>query len=243
MILNTNKFYFVYAHINKINNKAYIGITLQTKAKYRWGKNGEHYKNQIKFYNAIKKYGWDNFEHIILEENIPGDLIVQYEKDYIAKYDSYLNGYNATPGGEHQYYYQKICKKVYQCSLLDNSIINEFFSIADAARWVETNLNATGSHKRIAASISEICNNKYNNRKSYFNYNWCFVEDYENLPLYKTSRGDKRVLQYDLDGNFIREWLSASEAQKTLKINNVSNVCNGKRKKAGGYIWKYKENK
>ena len=60
--------YTVYMHKNKINGKVYIGITYQN-VKYRWRKNGEGYKKQ-KFYNAIKKYGWDNFEHIILFENL-----------------------------------------------------------------------------------------------------------------------------------------------------------------------------
>ena len=51
-------------HKNKINNKVYIGITCQ-KTKYRWGA-GSGYKQQPKFYRAICKYDWDNFEHIIL---------------------------------------------------------------------------------------------------------------------------------------------------------------------------------
>jgi ABC-type xylose transport system substrate-binding protein len=54
-VFYANKKYFIYAHINKINQKAYIGITCQTKAKYRWGKDGRHYKDQQRFYAAIKK--------------------------------------------------------------------------------------------------------------------------------------------------------------------------------------------
>ena len=61
--------YTVYVHINKINHKKYIGITKQ-KPEDRWGKNGENYKESPHFYAAIQKYGWDNFEHIILKENL-----------------------------------------------------------------------------------------------------------------------------------------------------------------------------
>ena len=71
-VFHTNKKYFIYAHVNKFNKKAYIGITCQTKAKYRWGKDGNHYRAHIKFYNAIIKYGWENFEHIVLAENVSG---------------------------------------------------------------------------------------------------------------------------------------------------------------------------
>lgn len=51
------------------------------------------------------------------------------------------------------------------------------------------------------------------------------------------------VLQYDVYNNFIKEWKSFSEIKKVLGLNisNIHKVCNGKRKKAGGYIWKYKE--
>lgn len=54
----------------------------------------------------------------------------------------------------------------------------------------------------------------------------------------------KAVLQYSLDGKFIREWSSAIEAARGLrmKINaGIGEVCKGKKKTAGGFIWKYKE--
>lgn len=238
-VFYANKKYFVYAHINKINKKAYIGITCQTKAKYRWGKDGKHYKDQQKFYAAIKKYGWEAFEHTILAENVSGNDIASMEQAYIAQYDSYFNGYNATPGGEHECRQHKARKKVFQYDLSTQVIINEFESIADAARWVESNTNSASSHKRIVMSISELCNNKYKFRKSYLGFGWCFAEDYAHIKKYKTNRGDRSVLQYTLTGEFIRQWPSISEAQRTLGINNVGLACAGKRKKAGGFLWEY----
>ncbi len=57
---------------------------------------------------------------------------------------------------------------------------------------------------------------------------------------------DKRsiaILQYDLDGNFIKEWKSQSQAARTLEIyqGNIWKVLKGMRKQAGGYSWKYKK--
>ena len=50
----------------------------------------------------------------------------------------------------------------------------------------------------------------------------------------------KPVLQYDINGNFIQEWESLSEAEKALHIVQIGKVCNGQRKTAGGFIWKFK---
>lgn len=95
-----DKKYIVYMHKNKINNKVYIGITCQ-KTNYRWGA-GSGYKKQPKFYNAICKYGWDNFEHIILFQNLTFEEAKQKEIEIISKYNAFTKkyGYNATKGGD-----------------------------------------------------------------------------------------------------------------------------------------------
>lgn len=50
----------------------------------------------------------------------------------------------------------------------------------------------------------------------------------------------KPVLQYSLDGEFIKEWESSAEIHKTLGYNNIGRCCNGKVEKMYGYIWKWK---
>lgn len=65
----------------------------------RWRK-GEGYKKCVLFYRAIQKYGWDNFEHTILEKNIDSqEKANEKETYYIKLYHTYVedpecNGYN-----------------------------------------------------------------------------------------------------------------------------------------------------
>ena len=60
------------------------------------------------------------------------------------------------------------------------------------------------------------------------------------------GRPEKKIpiVQYDPAGNKIREWLSILRASKELGISagNISLCCTGKRQKAGGYRWEYKNN-
>ncbi len=53
----------------------------------------------------------------------------------------------------------------------------------------------------------------------------------------------KSIIQYDLEGNFIREWSSTREASKELNIRetSISQNLTNKQKTSGGYIWKYKK--
>ena len=90
--------YTVYIHKNKINGKCYIGKTKQ-EPKKRW-RSGDGYKRCKYFYNDIQKYGWDNFEHIILNYNISKTMASILEKQYILRYNTLdkENGYNIKVG-------------------------------------------------------------------------------------------------------------------------------------------------
>lgn len=92
---------YIYGHRNKSNNKWYIGQTRQ-KPEHRWGYGkGYNTRRASKFYRAIQKYGWNNFEHIILKtvekatkEELNEELI-KWESYYVEQYNSILKGYNS----------------------------------------------------------------------------------------------------------------------------------------------------
>lgn len=97
--------YTVYKHTNKVNNKIYIGITGR-KVNERW-REGEGYKPKNKnqnayFYNAISKYGWDNFEHEILYSDLTKKQAEIKEMELISEYKSNERsfGYNIESGGK-----------------------------------------------------------------------------------------------------------------------------------------------
>lgn len=94
------KKYCIYIHINKANKKVYIGQTCQNPER-RW-RNGEGYKDSPLFYLAIQKYGWNNFEHKILETNLSQAEANERERYWIKIYNANnkQNGYNLTPGGQ-----------------------------------------------------------------------------------------------------------------------------------------------
>lgn len=90
----------------------------------------------------------------------------------------------------------------------------------------------------------EYCTHKYNINYGTGNYRRRMKEiNTKKISQKKryAKRKTKKVIQYDLDGNFIREWNSVWDARKELKLNKIWEVCNGKRNKCGNYIWRYKK--
>ena len=92
------KDYTVYKHTSP-SGKVYIGITSQELRK-RWG-NGRGYKYNDAFYNAIKKYGWENIKHEVLFIKLTKQEAEKEEIRLIKEYKSANKnfGYNIQNGG------------------------------------------------------------------------------------------------------------------------------------------------
>ena len=74
------------------------------------------------------------------------------------------------------------------------------------------------------------------------NLEWCdrkYNINYGNHIEKASNSRKKPILQYDLDGNFIREWPSATDVGKEVR-SNIGYCIRGRYKTAYGFIWKYK---
>lgn len=66
----------------------------------------------------------------------------------------------------------------------------------------------------------------------------------EKNPLYgKPSARRRIIIQYDLQGNYIKQWdyIKQASLEIGIDIGGIVRACNGKQKTAGGYVFKYKE--
>ena len=92
----------IYGLRNKVTNKWYIGQSRDIHGRWdRYYKNLQC-KKQRKLFNALCKYGYDNFEKIVLEKCGEPEWILDYREMYWIKYyNSFLDGYNLTEGGKY----------------------------------------------------------------------------------------------------------------------------------------------
>jgi group I intron endonuclease len=174
------KTYCIYSHISP-SKKIYIGQTSQIKNINKRWVNGDGYKRQSYFYNAIQKYGWDNFEHIILETNLSKEEADEREKYWISFYnsDNKMYGYNLTSGGSSEKILNDAAKenliRSHEQSQGKSVLCLEtgdlYSSERDAARSTNNIKNRSG--------IGECCNGK---QYTAGGLHWCFsdiVLDYD----------------------------------------------------------------
>jgi group I intron endonuclease len=92
--------YSIYKATNKFTGKSYIGFTQELKNRISAHK--KHYQvRKSKFYDAIKSYGWDNFEWEVIYQSLERKHCLDVmEKFFIEEFDTFNNGYNMTTGGE-----------------------------------------------------------------------------------------------------------------------------------------------
>jgi hypothetical protein len=81
-------------------------------------------------------------------------------------------------------------------------------------------------------------------RKTKWNSNHIKADKGRSKPKEFSDKLCKPILQYDLNGTFIKEWKSQKEIKQNLGINpaNIWSHLTGLTKKAGGFIWKFKQN-
>ena len=195
--------YTVYKHISP-SGKVYIGIT-KRKPEYRWNKGKGYREDQLLFYRAIKKYGWNNFTHEILYTGLSEKDAKNIEISLIRQYKSLGMSYNITDGGDG-----------------GRGLHNKRKKMSD-----ETKLKMSKSRKGLLAGNKNPMYGRHETAPAYGRFG-------------KEHPASKKVYQYDLLGNFIKEWDCLSEVQRHLNIlvTHITACCNGRQKTAGGYIWK-----
>lgn len=204
--------YTVYIHRNLINNKVYIGLTRCSTSR-RW-KNGEGYKKQPHFYSAIKKYGWDNFEHLIIQEYLTREEASKMQQKLILKYDA-LNpdkGYNKREGGIENYQLTEEQRK--------------------ARGWAK-GLHFTEQHKM---HIGQSLKGRQFSQESRLKMS----EAKKKVHQYEGKNNPKATkVQCVETGQIFDTIKEAAQWCGLSNYSSISKVCRGKQKTAGKYHWIY----
>lgn len=212
----------IYKIQNKINNKIYIGQSIDIERRF-----AEHkrHKDNCWIHQAIQKYGPENFDYTILQECLPEQLD-QKEKYWIQYYQSFgNNGYNQNKGGKDNSLYTAIensKKKVLQFNLQGEKIA-EFQSMREAERQ-------TG-----ILHIGEVCRHTRTQAGGFY---WIYEGDTlkkNKIRKRKVKQIDPQTLQTINIFNSIVEAANCTPAHSTA----IGQVCKGKRKTAGGFQWRY----
>lgn len=211
----------------------YIGQAIDLDSrKIKHKKNISDKTHTEDFYKALREFGWENFSYEVLaefEEYDPNRLN-ELETYFIEKYNSIKpNGYNMVPGGSNGAGLAKR-KKVLQYDLNGN-FIAEYPSAHQAAYATKINFS----------SICCCCRQEISHTKE---FQWKYADDERKIQPIKVKITRRPVGQYDLNYNLLNIYSTLQEANEKTGIAKatISNVCCGKGKTAGGYVWRYLDN-
>ena len=180
----------IYKITNLINNKIYIGETIRN-LNVRWNEHksealGGRHGYTYHLHNAMRKYGIDNFTIEIID-NCPDEERFLLESEYIQRYNS-INpeiGYNTVIEGTGR-------------TLISTDAIleawKEGLTVNDTAKLLGVH-KSTISKRLHANGITD-------------------EEIQERRGESVKQRCSRPVLQYDLQGNLIKRWPSASSCQE-----------------------------
>ena len=221
--------YYIYKATNKINGKSYIGQTCNFEKRKK-----QHIrcyeKENCYFHRAIQKYGVDCFLWEIIETCQGAEKAFELEKYYIEKFNTYRNGYNMTKGGDGAPYHNA---RAVVLLTLDGEYVKRYDSAQDT--------EIDGFHN---SDVLLSCKNLLHSCKGYM---FMFEDEYRKngAKIYRKPEpnGMKKIIQCDINGNFINEFKSVQEASIKTNSNRtaISGVLAKRYKTANGFIFVYKE--
>lgn len=218
----------IYKITNKVLNKSYIGKSVHIEDRWKQHLSG---RGSMELYLDFIKYGKENFIFEILEVCDESNLTRQ-EKYWINFYHTYPDGYNLNDGGDNSKYAIAKTKKTIYCYDLEGNFLAEYESLKEAQR--QTGIDNS--------NISRAAKTQGRTK----GYMWSYeklpqLNKYKRKTNNKTSGKRKPVGQFDKEGNLIQIYESSAEAKRQTGISNssIGEVCQNKRKTAGGYIWKF----
>lgn len=219
---NTN--YCVYCHTNLTNGKKYVGITCK-KPEVRW-RNGARYDHNSYFYRSIQFYGWNGFSHEVLHSNLTHEEACELEKKYIREWNLRDRdfGYNMTDGGEGCY------GRVASAETRKKQ--------SESRKGIGLGKKLSDEHKaKISQAMIGVPHpHKYGNRKPISDEVRKILSDAHKMPVDMYTKG----------GEFVRSFSCAAEGAQFVGLKtsgDISKCCSGKRKSAGGYAWRYPDDK
>lgn len=212
----------IYKHtllIGEHNGWSYIGLSCRANLNDRW-QNGKGYWSNNKdsaFYNAIQKYGWENFSHEILEDNINSiELANERESYWISYYHTYIHdpecaGYNMTLGGDGSYGYK-------HSNEIKNKISEQTKIAMSNLKLNEPDKFKAGYNKAIQSHKEFFEFQKANNTDWYIN--WCKHLSEASKGKPKTEAHKEKLRQANL-GKKTSEETKAKLSQVLTTSNNV----------------------
>lgn len=227
----------VYCLTDKVYGKKYVGIT-SGEPKKRWN-NGSGYKeSQPLIHNAIKDLGWENFEKEILMEGLDKQSACEAERKYIKEFNSRIpNGYNLESGGMEGKHLAEESKK-----LISEKAIKRL----NTPEWKnKLRVQNTGERNPMYGK-RRTEENKDIIRRSHFGKK----HSEESKKRMKLNHADfsggnncnsRPVIQFTLDGKYVAQYDSISEATNAVGHCDIFAALSGKTKTAGGYKWTYAE--
>jgi group I intron endonuclease len=208
---------YIYMLRNKVNGKIYIGQTIRPIHK-RLKEHETGTTDRCRaIYNAIQKYGWDNFEKDYYE--CP-DEDLNFDEEILMREMGTLapGGYNLREGGGSRGKHSEESKQKYREARLGKKHSDEHKRKISEAQAGEKNHMWGKPHTE--ESIRKISKATTGGK----------------------NHNSKRVYQYDLDGTFINSFESCGEAERIFRGKdgtNISSCARGKYNTAYGFKWSY----